>query len=118
MQTAQKRTLNSMPTEQSLNWTAQNVSLLIYSKKKQEAKQELDETTKAELLQSELLESNVTNILVKRKLDEYDIAKKHFQELFNKKTNQMKEQSELDKLVKQLQVMRVEKIFKKPKPSK
>ena len=74
-----------------------------------EVKQQLEEvTSKAKSLQSELLESNKTNILLKKKLDEYDLANKRFQESLNKKTVQIKEQTEIEKLVKQLQVMRVE----------
>ena len=74
-----------------------------------EVKQQLEEvTSKAESLQSELLESNKTNIILKKKLDEYDLANKRFQESLNKKTAQIKEQTEIKKLVKQLQVMRVE----------
>ena len=74
-----------------------------------EVKQQLDEaTSKTESLQSELLESNKTNILLKKKLDEYDLAHKRFQESLNKKAAQIKEQTEVEKLVKQLQVMRVE----------
>ena len=74
-----------------------------------EVKQQLEEvTSKAESLQSELLEANKTNIPLKKKLDDYDLANKRFQESLNKKANQIKDQSEIDKLVKQLQVMRVE----------
>ena len=74
-----------------------------------EVKQQLEEaTSKAESLQSELLEANRTNILLKQKLDEYDLANKRFQESLTKKTTQIKDQSEIEKLVKQLQVMRVE----------
>ena len=74
-----------------------------------EVKQQLEEaTSKAESLQSELLEANKTNVLLKQKLDEYDLANKRFHESLTKKTNQIKDQSEIDKLVKQLQVMRVE----------
>ena len=66
-----------------------------------EVKQRLDEATyKAE--------SNKTNILLKKKLDEYDLANKRFQESLNKKAAQIKKQTEIEKLVKQLQVMRVE----------
>ena len=65
-------------------------------------------TSKAESLQSELLESNKTNILLKKKLDEYDLANKRFQESLNKKAAQIKEQTKIEKLVKQLQVMRLE----------
>ena len=75
-----------------------------------EVKQQLDgATSKAESLQSEMLESNKNNILLKSKLDEYDLANKRFQESLNKKTAQIKEQTEIEKLVKQLQMMRVEK---------
>ena len=74
-----------------------------------EVKQQLEEvTSKAESLQSELLESNKTNILLKKKLDEYNLANKRFQESLIKKAAQIKEQTEIEKLVKQLQVMRVE----------
>ena len=74
-----------------------------------EVKQQLEEaTSKAESLQSELLEANKTNVLLKQKLDEYDLANKRFHESLTKKTNQIKDQSEIDKMVKQLQVMRVE----------
>ena len=64
--------------------------------------------SKAESLQSELLESNKTNILLKKKLDEYEQANKRFLESLNKKAAQIKEQTEIEKLVEQLQVMRVE----------
>ena len=75
-----------------------------------EVKQQLEEvTSKAESLQSELLESNKINKLLKKKLDEYDLANKRFQESLNKKAAQIKEQTEIEKLVKQIQVMRVEK---------
>ena len=74
-----------------------------------EVKQQLEEvTSKAESLQSELLEANKTNILLKKKLDDHDLANKRFQESLNKKATQIKEQTEIEKLVKQLQVMRVE----------
>ena len=74
-----------------------------------EVRQQLEEvTSKAESLQSELLESNKTNILLKKKLDKYDLANKRLQESLNKKAAQIKEQTEIEKLVKQLQVMRVE----------
>ena len=74
-----------------------------------EVKQQLEEvTSKAESLQSELLEANKTNILLKKKLDDYDLANKRFQESLNRKATQIKDQSEIDKLVKQLQMMRVE----------
>ena len=45
---------------------------------------------------------------MKQKLDEYDLANNRFQESLNKKAAQIKEQTEIEKLVKQLQVMRVE----------
>ena len=74
-----------------------------------EVKQQLEEaTSKAESLQSELLEANKTNILLKQKLDEYDLANKRFQESLTKKTNQIKDQFEIEKLIKQLQIMRIE----------
>ena len=74
-----------------------------------EVKQQLDEaTSKAKSLQFELLESNKTNILLKQKLDESDLANKRLQESLNKKATQIKDQTEVEKLVKQLQVMRVE----------
>ena len=49
-----------------------------------EVKQQLEVTAKAESLQCELLESNKTNILLKKKLDEYDLANKRFQESLKK----------------------------------
>ena len=74
-----------------------------------EVKQQIDEATYETVsLQSELLESNKTNIVLKKKLDEYDLANKRFQESLNKKAAQIKEQTEIEKLIKQLQVMRVE----------
>ena len=74
-----------------------------------EVKQQLEEvTSKAESLQSELVESNKTNIILKKKLDKYDLANKRFQESLNKKAAQIKKQTEIEKLVKQLQAMRVE----------
>ena len=45
---------------------------------------------------------------MKKKLDEYDLANKRFQESLNKKAAQIKEQTEKEKLVKQLQVRRVQ----------
>ena len=65
-------------------------------------------TSKAEPLRSELLESSETNILLKKKLDEYDLANKRFQESMNKKAAQVKYQTKIEKLVKQLQVTTVE----------
>ena len=53
-----------------------------------------------------MLEFIKTNILLKQKL--YDLAKKWFQESLNKKAAQINEHTEQEKLVKQLQVMRVE----------
>ena len=51
-----------------------------------EVKQQLEEvTSRAESLQSELLEANKTNILLKQKLDEYDFANKRFQKSLTKK---------------------------------
>ena len=74
-----------------------------------EVKQQLEEmTSKAASLHSEVLESNKTNILLKKKFDEYDLANKRFQESLNKKAAQMKEQNDIEKLVKPLQVMRVD----------
>ena len=74
-----------------------------------EVKQQLEEaTSKAESLQSELLEANKKYILLKQKLDEYDLTNKRFQESLTKKTTQIKDQSEIEKLIKQLQIMRVE----------
>ena len=49
----------------------------------------------------------MTNFVLKKKLDEYDLSNKRFQESLNKKAVQTKEQTEIEKLVKQLQVMRV-----------
>ena len=75
----------------------------------EEVKQQLEEVTStAESLRSELLESIKTNILLKKNLDEYNQAKKRFQESLNKKADQIKDQSEIEKLIKQLQILRVE----------
>ena len=72
-------------------------------------KQQLDEaSTEAESLQSELLESRKTIILLKQNLEDSDLAKKRFHESSNKKTNQMKEQQKIDELVKQLHTMGVQ----------
>ena len=66
-----------------------------------EVKQQLEEaTSKAESLQSELLEANKRKILLKQTLDEYDLANKRFQESLRKKTNRIKDQSEIEKLMK------------------
>ena len=99
--------INADRTESKLEISERVTSDLFEENK--EVKQQLEEvTSKAESLQSELLESNKTNILLKKKLDEYDLANKRFQESLNKKAAQIKEQTEIEKLVKQLQVMRVE----------
>ena len=45
---------------------------------------------------------------MKKKLDEYHLANKRSQESLNKKAAQIQEQTGIEKLVKQLQVMRVE----------
>ena len=51
-----------------------------------EVKQQLEEvTSKTEFLQSELLDSNKTNMLLKKKLDEYDLVNKRFQESLKKR---------------------------------
>ena len=99
--------INADRAESKLEISERVISDLFEENK--EVKQQLEEvSTKAESLQSELLESNKTNILLKKKLDEYDLANKRFQESLNKKAAQIKEQTEIEKLVKQLQVMRVE----------
>ena len=59
-------------------------------------------TFKAESLQSELSEANKTIFLLKQKLDEYDLANRRSGESLTSKTNQMKDQSEAEKLVNQL----------------
>ena len=74
-----------------------------------EVKQQFEEAiSKAESLQSKLLEAKKTNILLKQRLDDYDLANKRFQESLTKKTSQIKDQAEVEKPVKQLQVMKVE----------
>ena len=98
--------INTDRAESKLEFS-ERVSSSFFEEKK-EVKQQLDEaTSKAECF-SELLESNKTIILLNQKLDEYDLANKRFQESLNKKTAQIREQTETEKLVKQLQVMRVE----------
>ena len=99
--------INADRAESKLEISASVTSDLFEENK--EVKHQLEEvTSKAESLQSELLESNKNNMLLKKKLDEYDLANKRFQESLNKKAAQIKEQTEIEKLVKQLQVMRVE----------
>ena len=74
-----------------------------------ELKNQIEEaTSKAESLQSQLLESNKTNILLKEKLDAFDEANKQFKEILDKKDTRLKDQANIDKLIKQLQIMRVE----------
>ena len=41
-------------------------------------------------------------------MDEHDLVNKRFRESLTKKTTQVKDQSEIKKLIKQLQIMRVE----------
>ena len=90
--------INTDRAESKLEISARVTSDLFEENK--ELKQQLEEvTSKAESLQSELLESNKTNILLKKKLDEYDLANKRFQESLNKKAAQIKEQTEIEKLV-------------------
>ena len=74
-----------------------------------ELKNQIEEaTSKAESLQSQLLESNKTNILLNEKLDAFDVANKQFKEILDKKDTRLKDQANIDKLTKQLQIMRVE----------
>ena len=74
-----------------------------------ENKQQLKEATStAESLQSELSEANKAKNLRRQKMDEYDLANKRFQETVIKKTNQIKDRSEVEKLIKPFQNMRIE----------
>ena len=74
-----------------------------------ELKNQIEEaTSNAESLQTQLLESNKTNILLKEKLDAFDVANKQFKEILDKKDTRLKDQAIIDKLIKQLQIMRVE----------
>ena len=74
-----------------------------------ELKNQIEEaTSKAESLQSQLLEPNKTNILLNEKLDAFDVANKQFKEILDKKDTRLKDQANIDKLTKQLQIMRVE----------
>ena len=99
--------INADRAESKLEISERVTSYLFEENK--EVKQQLEEvTSKAESLQKELLESKKTNTLLKKKLVAYDLANKRFQESLNKKAAQIKEQTEIEKLVKQLQVMRVE----------
>ena len=69
--------INADRAESKLKNSARVTSDLFEEKK--EVKQQVKEVTaKTESLQSELLESNKTNILLKKKLDEYDLANKRF----------------------------------------
>ena len=54
---------------------------------------------------------------MQQKFEDYDIANKRFHESLNNKTNQLKQQSESDQLVKQLQVMNVEIDIHRAEPS-
>ena len=51
-----------------------------------------------------MFEANKTNIVFKQKLYAYDVANKRFQESLIKRTTQLREQSEIDEIVKQLPV--------------
>ena len=74
-----------------------------------EVNQQLEQaTSKAESVQSEPLEANKIKILPKQKLLEYDLANKRFQKSLTKKTNQIRDQSEIEKFIKLLQLMRDE----------
>ena len=67
-----------------------------------ELKNQIEEaTSKAESLQSQLLESNKTNILLEEKLDAFDVANKQFKEIPNKKDTRLKDQANIDKLIDQ-----------------
>ena len=87
---------------------SERVTSVLFEENKEVKQQPEEATSKAESLQSELLESNKTNILLKQKLDEYDLANKRFNESLIKKSHQNKDQSEIEKLIKQLQIVRVE----------
>ena len=70
-------------------------------------RQQLPEATyRAASLQSEILESNKMNFLPKQKLDDYDLSNRRFNDFSAEKTNQIKDQTEIKPLVKQVQVMR------------
>ena len=74
-----------------------------------ENKQQLEEaTSKAESLQSKPLEANKTSVLLKKNLDDYNLANKRFQENLAKKTSQIKHQAESEELVTPLRVAKVE----------
>ena len=73
-----------------------------------EVKEHLEEaTSKPESLHSEPLEANETNFLYKQKLDDYDLANRRFQKCLPKKTNEIEDLAEIEKHVKQLQIMKV-----------
>ena len=62
-----------------------------------EVEQQLEEaTSKAESLQSQVLEANKIKILPQQKLDEYDLANRRFLKSLTKKTNLIKDQSEVE----------------------
>ena len=100
-------TFNADRAESKLEISERMTSDLFEGNK--EVKKQLEEaTSKVGSLQSKLLEANKTNILSGQKLDENDLANKRLQESLTKKTNQIKNQSEVEKLIKQLLFMRVE----------
>ena len=90
---------------------SERVTSHLFEENKEVKQQLVEATSKAESLQSEFIDQfnlNKTNNLLKKKLDEYDLANKRFQESSKMKAAQIKEQTEIEKLVKNLQVMRVE----------
>ena len=86
---------------------SEKVSPDLFEENKEVQQELMEATTKAEPLQSEMIEANKMTILLKQKMDESDLVKKSFQESSTKKTSQIKHQAKVEKLLKQLQVMKV-----------
>ena len=96
------------PTAWNLNQKFQSVWRLTYSTTIRKLNSNSRKPPPEQSHLKQMFEANKTNMLLKQKLDEYDIANKRFQESLNKKINRIKDRNELQMLVKQLQTMRVE----------
>ena len=86
----------------------EKVTFDLFEENKENKRQIEEATSKTKSQQCELLEANKMNILLKQKTDDYDLANKTYHESLTKNRNQIKEQAEVEKLVKQFQVRKVE----------
>ena len=87
--------------------TSKRVISDLFEEKKKITKHSDEASNKAKSLQSQLHET-INSKILPEKLDVIEFAKKHLEKSLNKKSNQLKEHSKIDKLVKQLKVIRVE----------